>query len=703
MSGPSWRRSISAVATSSPPTSATSGPRHRARASVRQAAAASGAGVCGGARFGDQLEEHARVDDLRPGLQAVAVTFRDDRRPRRRHPPRPASAGAWGGRRASGRVLTRSGDASSPHRASMSRSVLTVLLGCNARMARRIACFAGRCTSRSPTGAARRSEDADPHDAAHHNDTGAPTRRMVRESTPGNPSPIDDVLRVGCLAALRWQMTTATESSGMAETRATSSGRTRRPARGRGAAMVGKHGRGVVRTLSTVCVGATLIAGGWSSSTALASMGSVASGGAAPSGPMFLRASRNRPSPGFPVRPQQGRSRTTSTARETSARAAARVVHGPRGPVAKLRLDRPLSRTEPRASGAGPLGAGSMPSPSRDRRASVTMRITERPPMARTRWRRGSHAMRRSTLVVVLLVAGMPPDARIRSRSTRRRSGRRRSRLPSRPRIRRAPRHRRRSPTRSPQRTIPGLIEVEAIDGSVVLGMTAAGETVLYDLSDGSTVVLDVGAEARPGDLGGGYAVGALPGDDTVSGSAFVYEAGHWVAADDRPRSTGGVALGRIATDGRLVVGTLSSRTATSRRRGSTTSTLGSPTWSSLSTRVAPVAGSPTSAMAGCTAGTFGLDYDEKRSAGTISRSGHETRAPPAVRRVLELGRRHRPPPRRRWHPDTEALDQPGGRLRPRFRASSSTCRASSRGTSKAFARGRVDRRGRSRIGRVRL
>ena len=238
-----------------------------------------------------------------------------------------------------------------------------------------------------------------------------PVAGIVRELT-ANPSPIDDVLRVGCLAALRWQMTTATESSGMAETRATSSGRTRRPARGRGAAMVGKHGRGVVRTLSTVCVGATLIAGGWSSSTALASMGSVAPGGAAPSGPMFLRASRNRPSPGFPVRPQQrGAGLHLRPARHRPERPPGRPR--PARPLPQLRLTA-AQRTESRASGAGPLGAGSMPSPSRDRRASVTMRITERPPMARTRWRRGSQAMRRSTLVVVLLVAGMPPDAGIR-------------------------------------------------------------------------------------------------------------------------------------------------------------------------------------------------------------------------------------------------------------------------------------------------
>ena len=37
-------------------------------------------GVGGGARLGDQREERARIDDVRPGLKAVAMTFRDDRR-----------------------------------------------------------------------------------------------------------------------------------------------------------------------------------------------------------------------------------------------------------------------------------------------------------------------------------------------------------------------------------------------------------------------------------------------------------------------------------------------------------------------------------------------------------------------------------------------------------------------------------------------
>ena len=97
--------------------------------------------------------------------------------------------------------------------------------------------------------------------------------------------------------------------------------------------MVGKHGRGVVRTLSTVCVGATLIAGGWSSSTALASMGSVASGGAAPSGPMFLRASRNRPSPGFQFGLSKEEQDYIYGPRDIST-SNGPGVHGPRGPVA---------------------------------------------------------------------------------------------------------------------------------------------------------------------------------------------------------------------------------------------------------------------------------------------------------------------------------------------------------------------------------
>ncbi len=41
------------------------------------------------------------------------------------------------------------------------------------------------------------------------------------------------------------------------------------------------------------------------------------------------------------------------------------------------------------------------------------------------------------------------------------------------------------------------------LDGSVVLGMTAADETVLYDLADGSTTVLRGRRGSRPGDLGG--------------------------------------------------------------------------------------------------------------------------------------------------------------------------------------------------------
>lgn len=63
--------------------------------------------------------------------------------------------------------------------------------------------------------------------------------------------------------------------------------------------MTGKHGHGVIRIVSTVCIGASLVAGGWSSSTALGSTAAVASGGAATSAAMFMRAYRNRPSPGY--------------------------------------------------------------------------------------------------------------------------------------------------------------------------------------------------------------------------------------------------------------------------------------------------------------------------------------------------------------------------------------------------------------------
>ena len=64
--------------------------------------------------------------------------------------------------------------------------------------------------------------------------------------------------------------------------------------------MVGMHGRGVVRVLGTVCVGASLLAGGWSPAVATGSTAAIESGGGPmASAPMFLRASRNHPSPGF--------------------------------------------------------------------------------------------------------------------------------------------------------------------------------------------------------------------------------------------------------------------------------------------------------------------------------------------------------------------------------------------------------------------
>lgn len=62
--------------------------------------------------------------------------------------------------------------------------------------------------------------------------------------------------------------------------------------------MAGKHERGVARVLSTVCIGATLVVGGWSPSATVASTAADTSGASTANGPMFLRASRNRPSPG---------------------------------------------------------------------------------------------------------------------------------------------------------------------------------------------------------------------------------------------------------------------------------------------------------------------------------------------------------------------------------------------------------------------
>lgn len=168
---------------------------------------------------------------------------------------------------------------------------------------------------------------------------------------------------------------------------------------------------------------------------------------------------------------------------------------------------------------------------------------------------------------------------------------------------------------------IPGLSEVEAIDGSVVLGMTAADETVLYDLADASTTVLEVGAEARPGDLGGGFAVGALPGDDSVSGSAFVYELAtrtlRTIALDH-----GWGGIGRIATDGRLVVGT----------RALTNGEIQA-AWvyhldSGKLDKLALLEGRPRGGIAdvseGRMAGTFGLDDDEKAWLYNLE-SGHAT------------------------------------------------------------------------------
>ena len=96
--------------------------------------------------------------------------------------------------------------------------------------------------------------------------------------------------------------------------------------------MVGMHGRGVVRTLATVCVGASLLAGGWSSAMAPGSTAAIASGGGPhASAPMFLRASRNRPSPGFQFGLSKAEQDYIYGPRDisTSSRPG---LHGPRGP-----------------------------------------------------------------------------------------------------------------------------------------------------------------------------------------------------------------------------------------------------------------------------------------------------------------------------------------------------------------------------------
>ena len=67
--------------------------------------------------------------------------------------------------------------------------------------------------------------------------------------------------------------------------------------------------------------------------------------------------------------------------------------------------------------------------------------------------------------------------------------------------------------------------------------------------------MLDIGREARPGDLGGGVAVGALPGDDHELGSAFVHDIDSGALRTIELSHGIGVAP-RVATDGHLVVGT---------------------------------------------------------------------------------------------------------------------------------------------------
>jgi hypothetical protein len=97
--------------------------------------------------------------------------------------------------------------------------------------------------------------------------------------------------------------------------------------------MVGMHGRGVVRVLGTVCVGASLLAGGWAPTAATASTAAMESGGPRASAPMFLRGSRNRPSPGYQFGLSEEEqdyiygSRHIGTSHGTGP-------HGPRGPLA---------------------------------------------------------------------------------------------------------------------------------------------------------------------------------------------------------------------------------------------------------------------------------------------------------------------------------------------------------------------------------
>ena len=98
--------------------------------------------------------------------------------------------------------------------------------------------------------------------------------------------------------------------------------------------MVGMHGRGVVRVLGTVCLGASLLAGGWSPAVAMGSTAAIESGGGPmASAPMFLRASRNHPSPGFQFGLSKAEQDYIYGPRDMGT-SNGPGLHGPRGPLA---------------------------------------------------------------------------------------------------------------------------------------------------------------------------------------------------------------------------------------------------------------------------------------------------------------------------------------------------------------------------------
>jgi hypothetical protein len=100
--------------------------------------------------------------------------------------------------------------------------------------------------------------------------------------------------------------------------------------------MVGKRERGFVRILSTACIGASLIAGGWSTSAATASTAAVAPGAATSSGPTFLRPCRNLPSPGdqFGLSKAEQHYIYDRCGLRATAMRNGQVIHGLRGSMA---------------------------------------------------------------------------------------------------------------------------------------------------------------------------------------------------------------------------------------------------------------------------------------------------------------------------------------------------------------------------------